>query len=120
MFPSRLTKIDELSRPDHSWLTEADACYFLGEYTARKGFAHSPTNGLINNIKKTMNKAGRPEWRYKGVAISQAAAALRGAIGDDSLQRMTLVPIPPSKTKTDPLYDDRILRMLHVSIQRLT
>jgi hypothetical protein len=112
LFPARLTEIDELSRPDHTWLTESDTCYFLGEYTARKGFAHSPTNGLINNFKKTMDKVGRPEWRYKSIAINQAAAALRGAIGDASLQRMTLVPIPPSKARTDPLYDDRVLQML--------
>ena len=40
-FPLRLTKIDDLTRPDHSYLTAADDCYFLGEYTARKGFAFS-------------------------------------------------------------------------------
>jgi hypothetical protein len=56
-FPLRLTKIDDLTRSDHSYLTAADDCYFLGEYTARKGFAFSATNRLILNFKKTM--AGR-------------------------------------------------------------
>jgi hypothetical protein len=46
-FPLRLTKIDDLARPDHSYLTAADDCYFLGEYTARKGFAFGATNRLI-------------------------------------------------------------------------
>jgi len=30
-FPQRLTKIDDLVRPDHFYLTPADECYFLGE-----------------------------------------------------------------------------------------
>ena len=45
-FPQRLTKIDDLARPDHWYLTPEDDCYFLGEYTARKGSAFSPTNQL--------------------------------------------------------------------------
>ena len=54
-FPQRLTKIDDLARPDHFYLTADDECYFLGEYTARKGFAFSPTNQLILNFKKSMD-----------------------------------------------------------------
>ena len=34
IFPRRPTKVDNLIRPDHSHLTDADACYFIGEYTA--------------------------------------------------------------------------------------
>ena len=37
-FPQRLTKIDDLTRPDHSYLAAVDDCYVLGEYTARKGY----------------------------------------------------------------------------------
>ena len=36
-FPRRLTKVDDLIRPDYSHLTGADACYFIGEYTAYRG-----------------------------------------------------------------------------------
>ena len=35
-FPGRFTEIDELTRPDHSWLTDDDRCYFLGEYRRGK------------------------------------------------------------------------------------
>ena len=111
-FPRRLTKVDDLIRPDHSHLTGADACYFIGEYTAYRGYAHSDTNRLIFNFKKTMDRRGRPEWRYKEQAIRTAAEAFRRTLAPKDLDRLTFVPIPPSKAKGDPLYDDRLTRML--------
>lgn len=112
-FPQRLTKIDDLTRRDHSYLEEEDECYFVGEYTARRGYNYSATNGLIINIKKRMDRRGKPEWQYKEQAIQDAAQAFRNAIGVDSLARWTLVPIPPSKAKGHHLYDDRLTRVLH-------
>jgi hypothetical protein len=111
-FPLRLTKIDDLARPDHFYLTAADDCYFLGEYTARKNSAFSATNRLILNFKKTMDRQGKPEWPWKERALREAAAAFRTALNSDYLNTATLVPVPPSKAKTDPLYDDRMPRML--------
>ena len=113
--PQRLTKVDTLTRPDHSHLTEDDICYFIGEYTARKGYAYSDTNSLVLNFKKTMDRRGRPEWHYKERAIQTVAAAFRQALSPlnpEALDRLTFVPIPPSKAKEDPLYDDRLIRML--------
>jgi hypothetical protein len=112
-FPQRLTKIDDLARPDHFYLTAADECYFLGEYTARKGYAFSATNQLILNFKKSMDKRATAQWRYKEKAIEEAAAAFRAALNKEWLDGATLVPIPPSKSKNDALYDDRLVRMLH-------
>jgi hypothetical protein len=57
-FPQRLTKIDDLTRPDHFYLTPEDACYFLGEYTARKGYAFSPTNQLVLNFASSRDRVG--------------------------------------------------------------
>jgi hypothetical protein len=111
-FPQRLTKIDDLARPDHFYLTPADECYFLGEYTARKGYAFSATNQLILNFKKSMDKRGTAQWRYKERAIDEAAAAFRVALNKEWLDSATLVPVPPSKSKNDPLYDDRLVRMV--------
>jgi hypothetical protein len=111
-FPTRLTKIDELTRGDHTFLNEGDQCFFLGEYTARKGFAHSATNSLIINFKKRMDKRNTPQWRHKERVIAEAARALASAVGPSGLRTLTFVPIPPSKTKTHPMYDDRVLRML--------
>jgi hypothetical protein len=111
-FPKFLTSIDDLTRGDHSRLCSGDSCLYLGEYTARKGYAFSPTNNLIFNFKKPMDRRGKAEWRYKGEAINKAAAAFVGALPEDWLKAATLVPIPPSKAKSDPLYDDRVLQML--------
>jgi hypothetical protein len=86
--------------------------YFLGEYTARKGYRFSTTNNLIINLKKPMERQGRPEWPYKARAIQTAAEALRTALNDKARQSLTFVPVPPSKAKTDPLYDDRLLQVL--------
>jgi hypothetical protein len=111
-FPQRLTKIDDLARPDHFYLTPDDECYFLGEYTARKGYAFSPTNQLILNFKKSMDKRATAQWRYKEKAIEEAAAAFRAALNKEWLDSATLVPTPPSKSRNDALYDDRLVRML--------
>ena len=112
-FPQRLTKIDDLTRPDHYYLTAGDSCYFLGEYSARKGYAYSATNNLVLNFKKKMDKRHRPEWQYKERAIVNAAAAFRTAIKSEWFNGATLVPVPPSKAKSDAMYDDRVVRMLH-------
>jgi hypothetical protein len=111
-FPRRLTEIDDLSRPDHYHLNADDRCVFLGEYTARKGFSFSATNQLVLNFKKSVDRRGRPEWQHKERAIRQVAQAFAGAISAEWLASATLVPIPPSKEKSDPLYDDRMQRML--------
>lgn len=110
-FPSRLTKVDALA-PDHWHLDESDECFFFGEYTAREDYQFSPTNQLIFNLKKSVERRDRPEWWYKEQAIDTVAKAFRQAIKPEALDRITFVPIPPSKAKTDPLYDDRMTQVL--------
>jgi predicted amidophosphoribosyltransferase len=112
---SRLQKIDELTRRDHSFLEDGDHCYYFGEYTARESYAYSATNQLIHNLKKTMDKRGTPQWRYKGAAIAESARLVRSAIKADA--RVTFVPIPPSKAKDDPLYDDRLVQILRATCE---
>lgn len=113
-FPNRFTKVDELTRSDHWHLTADDKCFFIGEYTARKGYAYSETNQLIFNFKKTMDRRNRPEWKYKDQAIQHVAGVLRNALNEATLNRLTFVPVPPSKARDDPLYDNRLTQMLHV------
>jgi predicted amidophosphoribosyltransferase len=48
----------------------------------------------------------------QGARNSPVAQAFAGAISAEWLARATLVPIPPSKERSDPLYDDRMQRML--------
>ncbi len=109
----RLTKIDELTRPDHTFLEASDSCFFLGEYTARGGYAASATNDLINNLKKPMTyRLKAAVWQYKERAINTCAQALRNVLGKNGIEGLTFVPVPPSKAKTDPSYDDRLTLIL--------
>lgn len=110
-FPSRLTKIDELTRGDHTFLEAGDECLFFGDYSARKGFAHSATNGVIANFKRPVRYRGTQSWKYKIREINAVARAFSAAIGS-AFGSLTLVPVPPSKLKTDPEYDDRMMEML--------
>ena len=104
------TAIDDLLRPLYPHLTAADQCYFLREYTAGRGYAGSETNHLI--LKKPPDRRGKPEWRYKERAIEQVAREFRESVNLSALRRVTLVPMPPSKAKSDPRYDDRMLQVL--------
>ena len=107
------TAIDELLRPLYAHLSATDQCYFLREYTSGRGFAHSETNRLILNLKKSPDRSGLPDWRYKEEAIRQVAREFRDSLKLDRLNGVTFVPMPSSKQKHDPLYDDRMLRVLH-------
>ncbi|MEX2206025.1 MAG: hypothetical protein WEF50_07320 [Myxococcota bacterium] len=88
-----------------------DECYYLREYTSGKGFGHGETNSLISNLKKETSRRGRPEWRYKLAAIRQVTDEFRSVLPGSLLQRFAVVPIPPSKAKVDPDYDDRITKI---------
>ena len=66
---TRLTKIDELTRPDRTFLEPGDECFYLGEYTSRRGFAFSEMNNLVNNLRKPMGRRALPGWRHKESAM---------------------------------------------------
>jgi hypothetical protein len=112
IFPQRLSRIDALTFLDHHYLDATDECYFLGEYTARKGYAFSATNQLVLNFKKSISFRGQPQYRYKTSAIAQAGRAYAAALNVPWLNIATLVPVPPSKAPSHPLYDDRLIQML--------
>ena len=61
----RLQKIDELSLPNHCNICEDDECYFIISYTSGKGYNYNHENSLISNLKKGMDKKGKPEWGTK-------------------------------------------------------
>jgi hypothetical protein len=104
----RLSKIDESNRRDHYYLTPDDECYYLFEYTSHKDFTFGSANNLISNLKKPVDRKSRPEYRYKTGAIQQCSRYLAATLNDKWAQTATLVPIPPSKDRQNPLYDDRI------------
>lgn len=113
----RLTWIDETTRPDHSYLVEADRCFHIREYFARQGYQGGETNQLIFNykIRPSVVAAHPRRGFYKERAVAQFAADLRASVSRENAQRVTWVPIPPSKVRGHADYDDRLLRTLRLA-----
>lgn len=118
--PTRFSQVGEREWPEHWYLVSTDPCYYWGEYTPSQYidgpmWNFSPTNQLITNLKKPLDRRGRADWRYKQEAIQQVAAAFAVMWQWQQMQihRPALVPIPPSKQRTDAMYDDRMLQVLN-------
>lgn len=110
---AKLLQIDPLTRKYHSYLTEEDECYYVLEYTPRQGPTFSSTNDLVFNLKKSVDRKGRPEYFYKLSAIEKAGDLLRSVLDDTWIKsKATFVPIPCSKTRSHALYDDRMLQVI--------
>lgn len=112
--PPRLTRVDELILDEHGSLTVEDECYFLREYTRGVGYQASDTNQLIANLKKSTERRGQRDYRYKQQAIEIAGREFRSALNPEWLRTATLVPIPPSSNRDDPRYDHRITQVIQV------
>lgn len=110
-----LTKIDETTIADHTFICEDDNCYFSHTYTAYKEPWYNSTNQLIYNFKISPSKKGTPQWKHKSRAVHKVADLLKNSVNPDNLKKVTLVPIPPSKKKGDPEYDDRMTAALNLA-----
>jgi len=104
----RLTQIDDTNVADHFHLALGDMCYFLFEYTSRKGYSFSATNNLISNLKKKPSDSQRPGYHYKGRAIGECVRHLSKGINPNWLAGATIVPVPSSKVAGHPDHDDRM------------
>lgn len=111
----RLQIIDPLAIPDHHFLINIseEECFFILSYTAHKSYDFNCVNSLIINLKKKYDRKGQPDWHYKEIAIQKCAYFLEcvniiDVFGNDT----TYIPIPPSKSKNDPLYDNRLTQIL--------
>lgn len=104
----RFQLIDETNRTDHFHLDANDQCAYLREYTSGQGWRGGDTNQRIANLKKRRGEGG---YNYKPGAIAQCAREMAASLGREWLRTGTLVPIPPSKMRTDPDYDDRMLQV---------
>ncbi|WP_280622839.1 hypothetical protein [Burkholderia pseudomallei] len=118
--PDRLTIIGPDERTAHYHFPPDATAWFWGEYTpyehtGGQNWNYSPTNRLMSNFKKKMDHRGRPDWPYKAAAINQVALAFAQFYTWPVMHqphRIALVPIPPSKVRTDPMYDPRMHEML--------
>jgi hypothetical protein len=113
--PQKLWKIDDSTVGDHFWLAGSDQCYYIWEYTARKGYGFSPANDFVWNlkIKPSAIEKSPLRYRHKLEAIAHAGQALRTFITGELAQKLaTFVPIPGSKAVADPEYDNRLAKVL--------
>jgi hypothetical protein len=113
----RLHKIDESIRNDHPFIEANDFCYYLGEYFPYNQGTdqQNRTKGItseIQNLKKSLDRRGRPEYLYKGLAIDLFAQNLKSIFKQSALEQFSFVPAPPSKSRADPMYDDRLVQVL--------
>lgn len=113
----KLLKIDEIVINEHAYLSLRDNCYYLANYTSGVGYeSKNPINSLILNFKKKVDRRELSDWRYKQQAINIIATRLKEIIlRKINLNDIILVPIPPSKAKNDPMYDDRMTRVLEAA-----
>jgi len=111
---TRLLAIDDSNRGDHYYLTPDDSCFFLHEFTARKGYGHSPANQFIFNFKKSPLKQNEGHYHYKRQAIEQAIRTYRQLFDQapNIYREATFTPIPSSRLPGDPAYDDRMWQVV--------
>jgi hypothetical protein len=109
--PSRLVELDSLQRCDHVYLDASDECYYIFEYRAGEGYK-IPQNQLIFNLKKSMDKKGKPEWVHKIRVIREVAQILARTVPQSLTTDTVWVPAPSSIPASDPLHDPRLSQVL--------
>lgn len=117
-----LRKIDELTRPDHVLLDTSSDCYYFADYPGgnRPENLQNPIYSLIHNLKKKPNRRNTASWRYKIEAIQRCSAMIiRYFERAGNIDKYSFVPIPPSKNKSNPLYDPRLVHVLEGVKERL-
>jgi len=118
--PKRLLQLDDITRGDHYFIADDDVCFHLWEYVKAGNVKEHPTNQLIQNLKIPMSaQQNIYRWRYKGLAINFAAAALSQVVPQDFFQHFTWIPIPPSAPKGTPEHDSRLCTVLRTVWPRI-
>lgn len=104
-------KIDILTALDHYHLTDADDCYFLWEWDAAP-YAESATTDFIGNFQRDPKfRDSYWLWKFKNEAIRHAATAICKTVLPE-WGTSIFVPVPPSKVKSDPRHDSRLIDTL--------
>ena len=115
--PCKLTLLDAGSRLDHHFVSATDSCAFVAELVAGRSYRAGGLNQLILNFKCTPSaaRANPQRERYKRQAITTLAHSLRLAVSQTEAEQSTWVPIPPSRSRDDPDFDDRLSRTLSLA-----
>jgi len=109
--------LETFERADHLLLSERDRCAYLSEYLAGCRYDGGYVNQLIRNFKCHPSMARRDDrcGRYKRQATLTLARWLRRAVAREWVECSTWVPVPPSRQRGDPDFDDRLSRTLSLA-----
>lgn len=112
----QLVKMDEGALNMHAALTWTDDCYYLLDFTPGKRYGFHPDNDLIKNFKRRIDRSGFIALKRKEWATREIAYLLRPALaGVVDFSRSTIIPIPPSKLRSHPFFDDRVSQVLRAA-----
>jgi len=110
--PLQIIQLDEIEISQHVDLDPNDHCFYWRKYTTKKGYAFGETNQLIKNFGIPVTATHRLSHKQK--AIEQIAKEFTQiATKDSTYQDYTFIPIPTSKGRYNPDYDDRLLKLLN-------
>ncbi|MEO0594190.1 MAG: hypothetical protein AAFZ38_11475 [Myxococcota bacterium] len=102
-------RADRSDRLDHCPNHEQHFLFYASIYTTGGGYAASPTNQLISNLKADVGQSKRTF--YKSSAIDTFSSEVADFFDGLTRYKFALVPFPPSKTKANPDHDDRVMRV---------
>jgi hypothetical protein len=92
--------------------------FYARIYTIGQGFEFSETNQAVLNLKAPISNSKRRPYKLR--AIEQCAREVSEFFTQsvDPTFSIVLVPIPPSKTRSHPEYDDRMEQVATLVAQR--
>ena len=100
-----LVKYDTQLHTRH-YLDQDDECWYFMEHL-EGGYAASPSNQKISNLKKSITTQGTPQGAYKQKAIEEFADDLK-AVNFDKHGDIAIVPAPTSNPRGSQNCDDRL------------
>lgn len=115
----KFKEINEEELECHFNLEKGDRIYHLEYYKSGGTYQQNPGNDLILNLKKSVDKKGTTEWSHKQKAILTIAKDIVDELNnpdENKYRRIYWIPVPPSKVRTDPMFDDRVYQILVMSI----
>jgi predicted amidophosphoribosyltransferase len=104
--------INNRLRKEHFYLTPADECYYLFNYKPGVGYNDNAVNRFVADYKRAP-ATQKSVAGSKLTALAQVKRLLAACLPEVfDLCDITVVPVPPSKTRESAQHDDRNYRVL--------